>query len=77
MLPNLFPKELCHFSRFHIYVLIYDICFSLLEKNVTYEPICRGRNRDTDVENELVDTVGKERLGQFERAAFAHTHDHM
>ena len=23
------PVHLCHFSRFHIYALIYDICFSL------------------------------------------------
>ena len=37
----------------------------------------QGRNRDTDVENRLVDMVGKERVGLIERASLTHTHYHV
>ena len=30
-----------------------------IQEKGTYEPILQGRNRDTDVESGLVDTVGK------------------
>ena len=36
----------------------------------------QGSNRDADIENILVDTVGEQRMGQTERAAWKHTHRH-
>ena len=34
----------------------------------------QGRNRDTAIESRLVDTAGKERVGQIERVALKHMH---
>ena len=34
----------------------------------------QGRNRDTDIENSLMDTEGKERVGRLERVALKHIH---
>ena len=36
-----------------------------------------GQNRDTGIENRLVGTGGKARMGQIERAAWKHTHCHV
>ena len=40
----------------------------------TYLP---DKNRDPDIENRLVDTAGKERVGWIERIALKHTHYNM
>ena len=34
----------------------------------------QGRKRDADVESGLVDTAGKERVGQVEKGALIYTH---
>jgi len=39
--------------------------------------LLQDRNRDTDEENGLADSLGKERVGWTERAALKHTHDHV
>ena len=39
------------------YSILTQVCG--IQKNGTDEPICRGRNRDTDVENGHVDTEGE------------------
>lgn len=39
--------------------------------------IFAGNNRDTDVDNRLVDTVGNKRVGRTGRAALKHTHHHV
>ena len=36
----------------------------------------QGRNRNADIENELVDTGGKERVGWLARVAWKHMHHH-
>ena len=37
-----------------------------------------GKNRDTDVENGLIDTAEeKERVGQIERVSMPHRHHHV
>lgn len=38
---------------------------------------CYGRNRDTDIDNGLADTVGEERVGQAGGAALTYMHDHV
>lgn len=35
--------------------------------------LCAEQEQDTDMENQLVGTVGKERVGRAERAALKHT----
>jgi len=60
------------------------------EKQISYISACtwnlkrwcwlnylQGRNGDADIKNRLVDTVGKERVGQSGRAALKHTHQHV
>ena len=49
---------------------IYEI-----SEDGTDEPVCRAAV-ETDTENRLVDTVGKERVGRMERAAWKHIHYH-
>ena len=50
---------------------IYEI-----KKNGTDATFLQGRNRDTDIENRLVETVRGEG-GQSERAALKHMHYYM
>ena len=45
-------------------------------RKVVLRNLYQGSNRDTDIENILVDTVGEQRMGQTERAAWKHTHRH-
>ena len=58
-------------GKYNILMNIYGIW-----KDGADEPICRAAV-EMQTENRLVDTVGKERVGRMERAAWKHIHYHM
>ena len=42
-----------------------------------WQTYLQGSSEDADMENRLVDTAGKERVGRTERLAWKHIHYHM
>ena len=63
-------SEVSQKEKKYLLTHVYGIC-----KNSTDEHL-QSRNRDTDIENRLVETAGKERVG-IERVALKDTYYHM
>ena len=58
-------------NKYYLLTHLYGI-----QKNSTDESICRER-METHMENGLVDTAGKERVGQTEKVVLAYIHYHV